>query len=356
MPSSLTTTSNVASLRSMSDPELCGGNGNGEDAEAAAHNGETTTTLRNEDIRSSEAEDVAEETAAAAEDEEPASKSKTLPVNGRISALRLSAMRGKSSSLKRTIKNPFGGTSGAAAAVAARIKKPKKREGSEPVAMNEDEASASAAPPVDPASSSPSPSVPSKFALRHLFQRILNQVNASAMAAAAASSGQAANGRSRYGNTAAASEEKMAEWKRRFEDGKVPGVVGIKNHGNTCFINAILQCLNHTDLLAEYFVLDAYKSDLRRKRRISNLASFGKRAASAASGGAAGGGGGGANGSRGEVTEQLATLLKSMWSLQYDPEISIRFKSLVEKHASQYKGSSQHDAQEFLLWLLDQVR
>ena len=60
-------------------------------------------------------------------------------------------------------------------------------------------------------------------------------------------------------------------------------------------------------------------------------------------------------GSKGEVTEQLATMLKSLWSLQYDPEISIRFKSLVDKHASQYKGGRQHDAQEFLLWLLDQV-
>jgi hypothetical protein len=47
-------------------------------------------------------------------------------------------------------------------------------------------------------------------------------------------------------------EERIAEWKRRFEDaGSVPGVVGIRNHGNTCFINAILQCLSYTDMLAE---------------------------------------------------------------------------------------------------------
>ena len=52
------------------------------------------------------------------------------------------------------------------------------------------------------------------------------------------------------------SDEKIQEWKRRMEEGKVPGVVGIKNHGNTCFINAILQCLSYTDILAEYFVLD----------------------------------------------------------------------------------------------------
>jgi len=103
--------------------------------------------------------------------------------------------------------------------------------------------------------------------------------------------------------------------------GKIPAVIGIRNHGNTCFINAILQCLSYTDVVAEYFVLDAYKADLRRRRRRSYVAAFNKRATE-----------------RGEITEQFAQLLKSLWSLTYDPEISIRFKSLVEKHASQVRG------------------
>ena len=142
-------------------------------------------------------------------------------------------------------------------------------------------------------------------------------------------------------------EERIAEWKRRFlAENRVPGVVGIRNHGNTCFINAILQCLSFTDILAEYFVLDTYKGDLKRKKKLQALTALYKRSTNSNSADFCG---------RGEVTEQLATLLKSLWSLQYDPEISIRFKSLVEKNASQYKGGSQHDAQEFLLWLLDRV-
>ncbi|QQP42081.1 Ubiquitin carboxylterminal hydrolase 31like [Caligus rogercresseyi] len=58
----------------------------------------------------------------------------------------------------------------------------------------------------------------------------------------------------------------------------------------------------------------------------------------------------------GEITEQLATLLKSLWSLEYTPEISVKFKALIEKYGgAQYKGNAQQDAQEFLLWLLDRV-
>ncbi|KAJ1619125.1 hypothetical protein T492DRAFT_848794 [Pavlovales sp. CCMP2436] len=65
------------------------------------------------------------------------------------------------------------------------------------------------------------------------------------------------------------------------------GVVGLSNLGNTCYMNASLQCLAHTEALASYFTEGPWKSELNPNNPI---------------------------GSGGKIATEYASLMERMWA------------------------------------------
>eukprot|EP00731_Ephydatia_muelleri_P017744 Em0010g842a len=105
-----------------------------------------------------------------------------------------------------------------------------------------------------------------------------------------------------------------------------PALTGLKNLGNTCFMNSTLQCLSSTGILAGYFITGKYAQDINYTNPF---------------------------GMGGEIAEQFGFLVKSLWSGQYKHIAPREFKSTIGRFAQQFSGTSQQDSQEFLAFLMD---
>lgn len=106
------------------------------------------------------------------------------------------------------------------------------------------------------------------------------------------------------------------------------GQCGLNNLGNTCFMNSCLQCLSHTELLSLYFLSKKYKSEINLDNPL---------------------------GSKGVISKQYAGLIKHLWCNQSDVYSPNSFKKCVGQINQMYQGYQQHDSQEFLCFLLNEI-
>lgn len=107
-----------------------------------------------------------------------------------------------------------------------------------------------------------------------------------------------------------------------------PGMIGLENLGNTCFMNAGLQCLCHIEPFAAYFLEGNYKAEINRDNPM---------------------------GSKGELATAFAELSKSLWrpdaKRAFDPTEFHEAVSQCAPHLFEY--GDQQDVQEFLAFCLD---
>ena len=105
-------------------------------------------------------------------------------------------------------------------------------------------------------------------------------------------------------------------------------LTGLSNTENTCYMNAIVQCLANTKPVRDYMLHDAYKADINTS----------------------------SSGTHGLLIQAFASLLKDMCTRKKDGDVQVlsttALKKEVERLAPRFIGHQQQDAQEFLSFLL----
>lgn len=103
------------------------------------------------------------------------------------------------------------------------------------------------------------------------------------------------------------------------------GLVGLRNLGNTCFMNSILQCLSHTQPLTDHLLKGSHMKIINSNSSM-----------------------------KGKLTHAFADLIKSMWKPGNTDAVSPHsFKTQIQRFAPRFMGYNQQDAQEFLRFLLE---
>lgn len=118
----------------------------------------------------------------------------------------------------------------------------------------------------------------------------------------------------------------IKEFKLKQKGGEIgKGLVGMRNLGNTCFMNAALQCLSHSTLLTEYILTHDWEN------KINTVSSS----------------------AEGRLVCEYYLLLKKIWTENSYSVSPADIKKAIVKVSRTFAGYSQQDTQEFLSYFLD---
>lgn len=104
------------------------------------------------------------------------------------------------------------------------------------------------------------------------------------------------------------------------------GLTGLRNLGNTCFMNSGLQCLSHIKELTEYFLSGKYLKEINKTNPL---------------------------GTHGELSTEYAKMIKNLWLGEDSSFSPTHLKKSIAKFQPMFSGYNQHDSGELITYLLD---
>ena len=107
------------------------------------------------------------------------------------------------------------------------------------------------------------------------------------------------------------------------------GLCGMANFANTCYMNSGLQCLFATPTVVKFF------TECHKTRKVIRNGSPKNDKPTVG------------------LTDRFGPLLQNVWIGEYRQLKPVDFKDTLAENYPQFRGTQQHDCQEFLALLLD---